>query len=392
MSRRGQVWQDGRDKDAPALRGVPWYYVVDVTPPSNAKRKQRRRRGFATKEAAQAALDDYLASVRDGSYVEPSRDTFGQYLELWLDGLVSKGRRPSTIDGYRRKLKYVLDDDVAEIPLQSVSAADLDKVYAKLVTTGRRDGTALSLRTVRHVHTAVGKALADAERQDLISRNPARRATPPSATAARSPEAKTWTPEQLRTFLNAAAKHHHVTLYRLAAMTGLRRGEICGLRWADVDLEGGRLVVRRSVTAVKGQLVEGDVKTARSRRAVDLDSATVAALKTYRARQLEHRLLVGAGYRDNDLVFAMPDGSPLNPDAVGRAFTREAEKTRLPRIRFHDLRHSHATHLLAAGVNVKVVSERLGHATVAFTLDTYAHVMPGQQADAAAAVAAMVDA
>jgi integrase len=150
--------------------------------------------------------------------------------------------------------------------------------------------------------------------------------------------------------------------------------------------------VRRTITAVKGELIEGDVKTSRSRRVVDLDPATVAALKKYRAGQLEQRLLVGAGYRDHDLVFAMPDGTPLNPDAVGRAFTREVEKTKLPRIRFHDLRHSHATHLLAAGVNVKIVSERLGHATVAFTLDTYAHVMPGQQADAAAAVAALIDA
>ena len=155
---------------------------------------------------------------------------------------------------------------------------------------------------------------------------------------------------------------------------------------AFLDLDGdGDL---RTITAVRGEVVEGDVKTPRSRRSIDLDPTTVAALK---AHQLEQRMLMGAGYTDRYLVFGMPDGAPWNPDVVGRAFTREVERTDLPRIRLHDLRHTHATHLLAAGVNMKLVSERLGHATVGFTLDVYGHVMPGQQADAAAAVAALVD-
>ena len=174
-------------------------------------------------------------------------------------------------------------------------------------------------------------------------------------------------------------------------MTGLRRGELCGLRWTDVDLDAGRLVVRRTITTVDHEPVEGDVKTARSRRGVDLDPETVAILRQHQARQLEERILVGAGYVDRDLVFAAPDGSPWNPDSIGRAFARAVARTDLSRIRLHDLRHSHATHLLAAGQNPKLVSDRLGHATVGFTLDTYGHVIPGQQADAAAAVAALVD-
>ena len=133
------------------------------------------------------------------------------------------------------------------------------------------------------------------------------------------------------------------------------------------------------------------MKTPRSRRGIDLDPVTLAVLRSHRAHQLEQRLLMGAGYCDRDLVFSRPDGEPWNPDSVGRAFARAVARTDLKRIRLHDLRHTHATHLLAAGVNMKVVSERLGHATVGFTLDTYGHVLPGQQADAAAAVAALVD-
>jgi integrase len=174
-------------------------------------------------------------------------------------------------------------------------------------------------------------------------------------------------------------------------MTGLRRGELCGLRWSDVDLEARRLVVRHTITTVDHTIVEGSVKTAKSRRSVDLDTETVRLLAAHRALQLEERMLVGAGYQDRGLVFARPDGQPWNPDSIGRAFERAVARSGLPRIRLHDLRHSHAVHLLAAGQNPRLVSERLGHASVGFTLDVYGHVMDGQQADAAAAVAALVD-
>lgn len=165
----------------------------------------------------------------------------------------------------------------------------------------------------------------------------------------------------------------------------------CGLRWADLDLDGERLTVRHTITTVDHKPVEGGVKTPRSRRAIDLDAGTVTALRTQRKAQLEQRMLMGSGYTDRGLVFAMPDGAAWNPDTIGQAFERAVDRSGLRRIVLHGLRHSHATHLLAAGVNPKVVSERLGHASVSFTLDTYGHVMPGQQADAAAAVAILVD-
>jgi integrase len=174
-------------------------------------------------------------------------------------------------------------------------------------------------------------------------------------------------------------------------MTGLRRSELVGLQWADIDLDAALLRVRRRIVAVDGELDTGDPKTERSRRTLDLDPATVAALRAHRTRQLEVRMLVGPGWHERDLVFCAPEGNPWKPDTISQAFDRAVKRHQLTRIRFHDLRHTHATHLLAAGVNPKIVSDRLGHASVAFTLDTYGHVLPGQPAAAVAAVAALVD-
>jgi integrase len=260
-----------------------------------------------------------------------------------------------------------------------------------LAREGGRNGSALSLATVRYVHAVLSKALADAERKGLVTRNVARLASPPKRSATRAAEMTAWTPAELAAFLDRTTDHYYGPLVRVAAMTGLRRGELCGLRWSDVDLDGSVLVVRQTVQLVAGRIVIGDVKTARSRRRLDVDEHTVAVLRAHRTRQLKLRLAVGAGWRDHGLVFTAPDGQPLNPDTITQWFDRTVRRTELPRIRLHDLRHTHATHLLAAGVNVKIVSERLGHASVAFTLDAYGHVMPGQQASAAAAVAALVD-
>ncbi len=249
----------------------------------------------------------------------------------------------------------------------------------------------MSARTVRYVATLVGRSLGDAERQGLVMANVARRATPPSASSARAPEQQVWSPAHVGRFLDALdGSEWHAPLH-VAAMTGMRRGEICGLEWGDVDLDGGVIQVRHTITAMAGKLIAGPAKTKRSRRRLDLDPGTVAVLRSWRRRQLEHRLAMGAGWPEGDLVFTYADGTGIHPDVLTAAFRRlSAPVEGLPRIRLHDLRHSRATALLAAGVNVRVVADRLGHASVAFTLDTYGHSLPGQQLDAANAVAALV--
>lgn len=403
MSRRGRVWQEGRAKDEPAIRGAKWFYVVDLAAPGQPRR-QVKKRGFATKEDAENALAVLLGEVRDGTRVEPSKQTFGGFMQQWLDALPTSGRRESTIFSYRQVITgNVLKQPIAQVPLQALTPIDLDQLYAHLITAGGRKGDGLGLRSVRLVHTIISKALSDAKRKGAIKSNPALDASAPSAKSTKAPEFSVWTPAELRTFLLLAdgsiaapgqttklRPSPHAMLFRLGGMTGMRRGELCGLRWIDVDLDQATVKVRHTLMVVGGKVVEGIPKTENGRRTIDLDEVTVAALRAHRKVQLEQRMLMGAGYTDHGYVFAQVDGRPYFPNGISEVFDRLVKRSGLPRIRLHDLRHTHATHLLAAGVNVKVVSERLGHSSASMTLDVYSHVLAGQQAQAAAAVAALV--
>jgi integrase len=376
------VSHSGSIKRDPA-RGT-WTVVVDVDGP-RGRRTQIKRRGFATKRAAQAALNDLLNESRDGLFVAGAKVTAGAYLREWLDGLSTSGRRTSTITRYRGLVERHALPELATLQLTDVNALHLDAVYRKMHTGG------LSARSIRFLHTVLHRAFADAERKRLLARNPASGATPPSASAARAPEQSVWTASELARFLASVEGHHHETLFRLTALTGLRRGEVLGLSWDCVDREHRRVTVRQTLIEIAGQLHTAEPKTARSRRIVDIDPATAHALEQHRKRQGEIAQRVGEPWNERNLVFVSPEGDPYKPESISQAFERTVARVGLPRLRFHDLRHTHATLLLASGANAKVVSERLGHSSVAFTLDTYGHVLPGQQASAANAVARLID-
>jgi integrase len=199
-----------------------------------------------------------------------------------------------------------------------------------------------------------------------------------------------WTPEQLRAFLAHARQDRLYALWLLVATTGMRRAELAGLRWVDVDLDAARLSPRRPRVVVDYAVHESEPKTRMGKRSLALDPATVATLREHEARQDQERADVGPGWRDSGLVFTQPDGAPFHPDLITDWFRRLARAAGLPPIRLHDVRHSYATAALAAGVPAKVVSERLGHATIAITLDVYSHVIPGMDAQAANAVASLI--
>jgi integrase len=201
---------------------------------------------------------------------------------------------------------------------------------------------------------------------------------------------KTWTAEELRTFLKALADSRLEAAYTLAATTGMRRGEVLGLRWQDIDFDRKRLAVRQTVLCVNYQIIFGTPKTAKGRRSITLDVVTLAALQAHRRRQIAEKGELGSAYLDNDLVFAKLNGSPLNPDYFSQYFDRTVARLALPRIRLHDLRHTHATLGLAAGIYPKVMSERLGHATVAFTQDVYMHTIPRLEEEAADQMASLI--
>jgi integrase len=191
-------------------------------------------------------------------------------------------------------------------------------------------------------------------------------------------------------FLEQTTGHHLGAPIRVAGMTGLLRGELCGLRWSDIDLDTASLTVRQTIITVDGESTVSDVKSKHSLRTIDLDATTVAVLRHHRVAQLEGRMMAGPGWADTGLVFTNPSGTAWHHDTVTGTVQRMIDASGLLRITLHGLRHTHCTHLLAAGVDVKTVSERMGHASTAFTLDRYGHVLAGRQAAAAAAVAALV--
>jgi integrase len=367
-------------------------WVAHATWQEGGRRRQAKR-SFRTKKEAQAALTEVLAAHQAGTFVAPSRTPLREFVEPWLAGLEIQGRKQTTLHGYRNALATYVLPRLGDVSLQELRASDLDALYSTLLKTGNRVGKGLSLTSVHHVHATINKLLHDAERKGLVTRNVARLANAPSLTTARSkgPEMHVWTPAELTCFLRSIVGNRNKALFRLMAMTGMRRSEVVGLRWSDVNARSGSLTVAQAATVIDGTEVVDVPKTRRSRRVIDLDTETAAVLHRHRNEQRELLLRLGVTATASDRAFTNEVGDPIRPASIGQAFGRLIEAAGVPRIRLHDLRHTHASHLLMAGVNVKVVSERLGHASVSFTLDTYGHVMPGQQAQAAAAAAALLD-
>jgi integrase len=344
-------------------------------------RERRRWHPAGTDRARAEALASRLAAEHggDGRRVGP---TLGGYLTR--DWLPTKrlALRPSTWDSYRRNIELHVLPDLGRIPIRNLRAEHLERLYTRLLESGRADQRGgLDAKTVLEVHRVLRGALTDAARRGIITRNPAELAHAPKRRPLASTELRAWNAHQLNAFLTLASGHRFYVAFWLAANTGLRRGELLGLRWTDIDLPEARLSVNRSLVSVGYTLHESRGKTRTARRCIDLDPRTVELVATTRPADLD----------EDRYVFGRDDGSPIHPQVFSDAFKHLVTRSGLPRIRLHDLRHTHATLLLKAGVPIKVVSERLGHSTPAFTMATYQHVLPGMQAEAARTFAAILD-
>jgi integrase len=378
-------------------KGRTCYFVIIEERDAAGKRRRRWRSdpstgsGFTSRRAADMYAATLVTSINDGTYVEPNRDTLGAWLDVWL-AIIQPTVRPSTWASYEKNVRLHIKPYLGVVDLRRLNAADLDRLYQRLLDSGRLDhraGVGLSARTVRYVATILGKALKDAVRKGHIVRSPALDADPPKP-ANGAAAMRTWTADELGTFLDGTTEHRWAPVFAFLAMTGARRGEALGLRWRDLDLDGGRAAIMQTVQKIAGATVVGTTKTAAGRRVVALDAGLIALLRTHRREQAELRLLVGAGWRDNGLVFPDHTGAPAAPEGVSRAFRRAVTDLGLPPIRLHDLRHTWATLALQAKVHPKVVQERLGHANIAVTLGTYSHVAPSLHDEAAETVAALV--
>ncbi len=340
--------------------------------------RQLWKGGFKTRTDAEQGLRRLLHQVDEGTFIAPTKQTFAEYLtETWLPTIQV---RASTRVAYKTHVRKYLLPALGHVQLRGLTPAPLNALYRDLEAAG------LSANTVRRVHATARKALNDAVRWNLITLNPAQRADPPTA---RRKDMKTWTPAQLRTFLDAVRDDRLTALWHFIGATGVRRGEAAGLQWVNLDLETGRASIQRELIAVEGELLIERPKSGRGRQ-IALDQFVVVALKAHKARQAQERLALGPAYGDGDFVFARQDGSPIHPSWISKTFTELALRFGIPHIRLHDLRHSYATMALAAGVHPKVVQERLGHSSIQVTLDTYSHVAPSLDEDAAERVADLI--
>jgi integrase len=375
-----------------AKKGKRWYAVVyDGVDPATGKYRRRWIPAGTRRGDAEKLLTELVKRSHEGNTVVGDKMTFGAYLtERWLP--VQKARlRRSTFDSYRRNIERHVVPALGSVPLDKLAVEDLDLFYARLLTEGRKSKNGeiagLSPKTVLNIHLVLNKALADAYRKGTVVRNVAALADAPSLSARRRPEIKAWDADQLARFLDALASHRLYAAFHAASHTGMRRGEILGLRWSDVDTNASRLSVRQALVSVAYEVHVSDVKTGSGRRTIDLDPGTVDVLTLWRIQRAEES---GRESAPDDLVFAKRDGALIHPDLFSQTFDRTVAKLVIPPISLHDLRHTHATLLLKAGVPVKVVSERLGHANAAFTMTVYQHVLPGMQSDAADLFAELV--
>ncbi len=374
-----------------ARKGHRFYALIYEGTDPITGRERRRWHPAGTDRAAAEILASDLAERRRADGPERCSLTLAVYLtQRWLPAK-HLDLRASTHDAYRRNIDLHVIPRIGRVPLRHLRPDHFERLYADLLHDGRADGTGgLSNKTVVEIHMILRRALDDATRRGLLVTNPLRIAHAPKRRPLSSTTSRVWTAEQLREFLAFSRTHRTHAALRVTACTGMRRGEVLGLRWGDVDLDAATLSVTRSLVSVGYALHETRGKSRTARRCINLDHATLDVLRRWR----DHRADEDQDFDRDDLdahVFCRTDGRPTHPQLLSDAFKTLVERSGLPRIRFHDLRHTHATLLLKAGVPIKVVSERLGHSTPGFTMATYQHVIPGMQAEAAHTFATLLD-
>lgn len=417
-------------------RGAKWYYKFRLPQrdPSTGQFPWVTKGGYDTERDAWEACRKAMRDADRNRIVRPSQQTVGEFVIDWLTA-VKPALDASTWRNWSDYARWYVIPHIGGERLQALNEPVLLQFYAMLLAKGRvkpnndavmythwakliasgkppptprelstacgtsihaaRDAVrrykagltprtltqGLAPKTVRNIHSFLHRALADAVAWKYISENPASNVKPP-----RNPRTRrhVWKPEEIRTFLASAREDRFAALFLLELTTGIRRGQICGLKWSAVDLDAGKVTVHDNRVVVGGQVVDkAGGKTSNADQTISIDKTTVSALRRWRAQQDTEREFFGDAYHPGDFVFTYPDGRPPHPDSIRQRFERLTARAGLSRITFHDLRHTYATGALRAGVSPKIVSERIGHANIGFFLETYAHVLDNDDSEAA---------
>lgn len=318
-----------------------WYAVIyEGLDPATGRERRIWHPTGTDRAKAEALADQLAAEQRERRGTGRSRLTLAGHVQrTWLPRK-QRQLRPATIDGYRRQLRLYILPHLGHVPLRALRVEPIEDLYDHLLTEGRTDGTGgLSTKSVLEVHVLLRQILDDAVTRSLLSANPARLAIPPRHRRDQHRRRMAWTAHELSTFLTGIARHRHHHTWWLAAHTGIRRSELVGLRWRDIDLDNKRLSITRTIVCVNGRMHHSTGKTASATRTIDLDDTTLGVLTRWRD---DHRARFGHHDPERGLV-VRDDGEPLNPQTLSQGFARAVGKTALPRLTLHGLRHTHAT-------------------------------------------------
>ncbi|RJS61754.1 site-specific integrase [Bacillus sp. PK3_68] len=353
--------------------GNTWYYVLELGK-VNGKRKQKKKRGFKTKKEAQNALIEAEHSLlKNGIFSEPSKMLYKDYLNNWLDDkkLIIK---ESTFKTYNWLIGRYIIPYLGHLEISKITPMDIQKFYNELINKD-----ILSRENVQKIHSLINDSLNKAERWELVKRNVASLVDRPRAF---KNELKVWDIEEVKSFLTAAQSSRYYIAFLLALTTGMRQGEILALRWKDLDFISNTVSIRQTLSHTGNKIIPG-AKTRSGLRSITLPLETMSALSKQKKIVQYEKRIADLIYNDHDLIVCTNVGTPCSPRNLLRSFYSLTKKANVTRIRFHDLRHTHATLLLKEGIHPKVVAERLGHSNIRITLDTYSHVLPTMQLETA---------
>lgn len=361
--------------------GNTWQIAIELGMDENGNRKRMYKSTNGTKKEAEKIMIKLISELEEGTLVQESSMTVATYLRNWLKTYVEINLSPTSIDGYRDNIEKYIIPHIGNIPLQKLSPLHLQDMYLKLSENGKinRKG-GLAPRSIRYIHMNLSKALREAVKMQIIKRNVATMVTIPKVKTYR---AAVYNEQEIISLLNIAKGTDMEVPITLAATLGLRRGEILGLKWSDINFHECRLIINNNLVSTSEGAVLKTPKTESSHRTIEISDSIVTMLKKHLIWQKENKIKLGRDYCDNSLVCCYPDGNLINPKVFSKKFTRFLERNNLKNIRFHDLRHSNATLMLEYGIPAKVASERLGHSSISVTLDIYSHVTSKMQKDVA---------